>query len=978
MKAKLINHRLEAAAIIVILTVSVLLLDYARSSSKYVDTYSQENFLNMMEQMKLPFTDKLNTCRQIAEGIDKYFTSMDASRDFTVEDLLPFLGYQKESLGVYAVCFLNDSGQMLASDGTSQNIDIRDGQIMQKTTWKGKDAFLFVSPTAPFTVDEKEYTAVGVMYTTEYMSATLHLTAYDHQAYFLIVDDAYQVIFKGQHVLDEELRYHRNFLAWYLEGGNITREEAKLLEKGFAEESAGVLSSWHGEEYYLAYMSIEGTDYFFVCEVPVRVAQNILQKYQEAIVRVLSVIFFTVFIIGILFFIWNNSRNMRAKNRELQYREKMFGILSDHTDQVYALLSADMKWAEYISPNLERILKIGFEVLADPVAALNRLPDDPSLVIDEEAVGMLQNGEAWHDGEYFQSTVGAVQKYLERTIIRVSVEGSEKLLAIVTDRTLEQENRSRLRTALDIAEEANRSKSTFLSSMSHDIRTPMNAIMGFSTLLYRDAKKPEKVREYTRKITSSGHHLLSLINDVLDMSKIESGKATLSLADENIAEIVEGIDTIVRSQMKEKEHTFEIRIKDIRHEDVALDKLRFNQILLNLLSNAIKYTPEKGYISLTLQELPQHSAQLARYRIEVADNGYGMSPEYVKKIFCAFTREENQTINQIQGTGLGMAITKNLVDLMGGNISVKSEQGKGSVFTVELEFYINEKTDSSRFWEEQGIARMLVMDDAKRSCESILAAMEETKVLVDYVLDGKTAVSMTEAAKKAGHPYNVVLLDWKMPDMDGIEAAGKIRKFLSPDVSWLIMTGYDWTEFAEEAWDAGVDAVLPKPFFLSSLRHKIDELRKKAQKPKEEDPSAVTGVLEGMHILVAEDNDLNAEILCELLDMAGASCEVCENGRQTVEAFERSEEGQYQLILMDVQMPVMGGYEATRLIRDLEHPEARTIPIVAMTANAFTEDINRALEAGMNAHVAKPVDMGVLEATVREVLEVLSTADDRR
>lgn len=978
MKAKLINHRLEAAAIIVILTVSVLLLDYARSSSKYVDTYSQENFLNMMEQMKLPFTDKLNTCRQIAEGIDKYFTSMDASRDFTVEDLLPFLGYQKESLGVYAVCFLNDSGQMLASDGTSQNIDIRDGQIMQKTTWKGKDAFLFVSPTAPFTVDEKEYTAVGVMYTTEYMSATLHLTAYDHQAYFLIVDDAYQVIFKGQHILDEELSYHKNFLAWYLEGGNITREEAKLLEKGFAEESAGVLSSWHGEEYYLAYMSIEGTDYFFVCEVPVRVAQNILQKYQEAIVRVLSVIFFTVFIIGILFFIWNNSRNMRAKNRELQYREKMFGILSDHTDQVYALLSADMKWAEYISPNLERILKIGFEVLADPVAALNRLPDDPSLVIDEEAVGMLQNGEAWHDGEYFQSTVGAVQKYLERTIIRVSVEGSEKLLAIVTDRTLEQENRSRLRTALDIAEEANRSKSTFLSSMSHDIRTPMNAIMGFSTLLYRDAKKPEKVREYTRKITSSGHHLLSLINDVLDMSKIESGKATLSLADENIAEIVEGIDTIVRSQMKEKEHTFEIRIKDIRHEDVALDKLRFNQILLNLLSNAIKYTPEKGYISLTLQELPQHSAQLARYRIEVADNGYGMSPEYVKKIFCAFTREENQTINQIQGTGLGMAITKNLVDLMGGNISVKSEQGKGSVFTVELEFYINEKTDSSRFWEEQGIARMLVMDDAKRSCESILAAMEETKVLVDYVLDGKTAVSMTEAAKKAGHPYNVVLLDWKMPDMDGIEAAGKIRKFLSPDVSWLIMTGYDWTEFAEEAWDAGVDAVLPKPFFLSSLRHKIDELRKKAQKPKEEDPSAVTGVLEGMHILVAEDNDLNAEILCELLDMAGASCEVCENGRQTVEAFERSEEGQYQLILMDVQMPVMGGYEATGLIRDLEHPEARTIPIVAMTANAFTEDINRALEAGMNAHVAKPVDMGVLEATVREVLEVLSTADDRR
>lgn len=522
--------------------------------------------------------------------------------------------------------------------------------------------------------------------------------------------------------------------------------------------------------------------------------------------------------------------------------------------------------------------------------------------------------------------------------------------------------------AFQIAEEANRAKSSFLSNMSHDIRTPMNAIVGFAALLARDAENPDKVREYTKKIISSSQHLLGLINDILDISKIEAGKTVLNLSDEKIVDLIENIDSIIRPQMKAKGHTFEVYNKDIRHEHVVMDKLRLNQILLNLLSNAVKYTPDGGHVTLTVQEMPQYTRQLAHFRFVVADNGYGMSKEYTRKIFHAFTREEDSVTNKIQGTGLGMAITKNLLDLMGGKISVESEKGKGSVFTVELELHISEQAIDQDFWQKHGLTRLLAVDDEEVICQNIQMTMEGTGVEVDYVMDGRSAVEKVRQSEQEGHPYHIVLLDWKMPGMDGVEAARCIRQNMpQQDSPILILTSYDWPEVEEKASAAGVDAFLPKPFFLTSFRQKVDCVLNHGQEPEPE-ASEDQSVLQGMHILVAEDNEINAEILRELLDMAGATCDICENGKLVVEAFEKSSAGQYQLILMDVQMPLMNGYEATKEIRDLGHSLSRTIPIIAMTANAFAEDIRDALEAGMNAHVAKPVDMAVLEQTVRAVL----------
>lgn len=526
--------------------------------------------------------------------------------------------------------------------------------------------------------------------------------------------------------------------------------------------------------------------------------------------------------------------------------------------------------------------------------------------------------------------------------------------------------------AFRIAEEANRAKSSFLSNMSHDIRTPMNAIVGFAALLARDVNNPDKVREYTRKIASSSQHLLGLINDILDISKIEAGKTTLNLSDENMVDLIENIDSIIRPQMKAKGHTFEVYSRELKHEHVVMDKLRMNQILLNLLSNAVKYTPDGGRVSLTVQELPQYNKQLAHFRFIVADNGYGMSEEYQKKLFHAFTREEDSVTNRIQGTGLGMAITKSLLDLMGGNIVVESEKGKGTTFTVDLELHLSELAIDQGFWQKHGITRMLAVDDEEVICRNIQLTMEGTGVTVDYTLDGQAAVDRVKENGQKGCPYDIVLLDWKMPGMDGVEAAQHIRREAACNLPILVLTSYDWPEIEDAAREAGVDTFLPKPFFLTSFRQKVDDVLGRnardpeaggaADEPEERSP------LYGMHILVAEDNEINAEILSELLDMAGATCEICENGQVVVDTFEKSVPGEYQMILMDVQMPVMNGYEATRAIRDSGHPLALRIPIIAMTANAFAEDIRDALEAGMNAHAAKPIDMGVLEQTVKTVI----------
>ncbi len=537
------------------------------------------------------------------------------------------------------------------------------------------------------------------------------------------------------------------------------------------------------------------------------------------------------------------------------------------------------------------------------------------------------------------------------------------------DRETERElYNKQLQEALKAAQIANHSKTMFLSNMSHDIRTPMNAILGFATLLEKDAERPEQVRAYTKKITASGQHLLSLINDVLDISKIESGKVVLTIGEFALNNMISSIDAIIRPMAKAKNQKFEITVTGIRHERLIGDETRLNQILINLLSNASKYTQEGGNIWLRVIGLKQHSSQYEQIRIEVEDNGYGMTPEYLETIFDAFTRAENSTTNKVQGTGLGMAITKNIVELMGGTINVTSEVDAGSLFVVNLELRIPDIQSAEPFWAQRGISRILVVDDEADVRESVKLLMEDAGIRADAACDGNEALRFRKEACDAGEDYQAVLLDWKMPGMNGIETARQLRTIASCQIPILILTAYDWDDIKDEAEEAGIDGFLPKPFFITAFKEKMMEL---LEGKDDEQPKTDTqeGCLEGRHFLVAEDNEINSEILAELLHIEGASCEVAVNGKIAAEYFQQKQPGTYDAILMDVQMPVMNGYEATKLIRSLEREDAQQIPIIAMTANAFAEDVKDALDAGMDAHIAKPIDVELLNKTISQTLK---------
>ena len=537
-------------------------------------------------------------------------------------------------------------------------------------------------------------------------------------------------------------------------------------------------------------------------------------------------------------------------------------------------------------------------------------------------------------------------------------------------RFLRWQQTDKLARELDDARAAGRAKSAFLSSVSHDIRTPVNAIMGLVTLLRGDAGNRERVLEYTRQIEAASHHLLSLINDVLDMNKLENGVAELNLGELSLADIIDEINAVIRPQAKTRGQTFEIRASAFTHEHLQGDKLRINQILINILSNAVKYTQRGGLISLTVAELPQAAAGCSRVRFAVTDNGQGMSKDYQKVIFDPFSREQDAPTNQIRGSGLGMAITKSLVDLMGGAIQVESRPGQGSTFTVELELRIAEKEKDPHFWENHGIRRMIVADDDEYVCKAVAKAMSDTGVEVEYATRGAAAAEMIRQAWEKGAPYDLLLLDWKMPELDGLETARLIRKQKgSGKLPILLFTAYDWTDIEKEALEAGISHFLPKPFFMSSFQDTIRRVMAgRGKQPQAAPaPSSPKDVLRGKRVLVVDDIEVNRMILTKILSALGAQCDTAVNGQIAVDKFLSSEPGEIDLIMMDIQMPVMDGYTATRTIRASNHPSAQSIPVVAITANALVEDVREALKAGMDAHIAKPVVVDKLLASLRDV-----------
>ena len=516
--------------------------------------------------------------------------------------------------------------------------------------------------------------------------------------------------------------------------------------------------------------------------------------------------------------------------------------------------------------------------------------------------------------------------------------------------------------AKEEADAANHAKSEFLSNMSHDIRTPMNAIVGMTAIARDHMHDPERVQDCLRKIFLSGKQLLGLINDVLDMAKIESGKMRLNLEDLSLRQTMETICDIVRQQIRLKNQNFDIYLGEIIAEHVYCDSVRLNQVLLNFLSNAMKFTPEGGSICIELhQERSPKGEHFARTHFSVIDTGLGMSEDFQKKLFTAFEREDNRRVHKIQGSGLGMAISKYIVDAMEGTIDVKSAPGEGTTIHVTVDLEIVDKLQAEMRLPDW---KILIADDNEDLCRSAAATLNELGAKPDYCLDGENAVQKVVAAHKAGEDYFAVLLDYRMTGMNGIETAVKIREQVGYGITISIISAYDWSEIEEEAHAAGITDFITKPLFKSTLYHELLKFADGGESSPKETLADAQIELGGMKILLAEDIELNAEIAITLLEQSGAIVEHAENGKIASEMFAASPEGYYGAVLMDLRMPVMNGFEATQVIRSMKRSDATTVPIIAMTADAFAEDAQKCLAVGMNAHLVKPIDVNLLKKTL--------------
>ena len=581
--------------------------------------------------------------------------------------------------------------------------------------------------------------------------------------------------------------------------------------------------------------------------------------------------------------------------------------------------------------------------------------------------GLAVNEQREWDFEYIHQKTGE-HRWFHVIAMGSNVEGRTKYILVMSDRTADKKINQALSEAVRAAETANRAKSTFLSNMSHDIRTPMNAIIGFTTLAVSNMDDKERVQDYLSKILASGNHLLSLINDILDMSRIESGKIHLEETETNLSDVLHDLKTIVSGQIHAKQLELYMDAMDVTDEDVYCDKTRLNQVLLNLLSNAIKFTPAGGTVSVRLRQLPGTRKDREQYEIRVKDNGIGMSPEFAKKIFDPFERERSSTVSRIQGTGLGMAITKNIVDMMGGTIEIRTEPGKGTEFIIRVALRVQpEHHRAEQIAELEGL-KALVVDDDFNTCDSVTKMLVRVGMRSEWTLSGKEAVLRARQSMELGDAFHAYIIDWRLPDMNGIEVTRQIRS-LGDGTPIIILTAYDWTDIEVEAKAAGVTAFCSKPMFMSDLRETL--LAALGQSQTETDDSVLPGGspdVRGKHILLAEDNELNREIAVEILSKYGFVVDTAENGVEAVKKIEESKPGDYDLVLMDVQMPLMDGGEAARQIRALPDPALAKIPILAMTANAFEEDRKSALECGMNGFLSKPINIEELIAALSSLL----------
>lgn len=672
-----------------------------------------------------------------------------------------------------------------------------------------------------------------------------------------------------------------------------------------------------------------------------------------------------------------------ANRKERQYR---IALLSNSFSTFECNLTKDLIESDVVrvmedGRNVSLLEKVG---LSAPCKASECFEKWKSFVLDESLedynaavnVDELQKrfaqGEAEIDVDYWAEGPSE-QMCVRQSFIMVKNDDGDVIAMVVSRDITEQVRRQReqkqaLQDALMQAKHANNAKTTFLSNMSHDIRTPMNAIIGFTTIAVSHIDNKEQVRDCLQKVLSSSNHLLSLINDILDMSRIESGKVQIKEQECNISEIMHSLVNIIQPQVKAKKLELFIDTFDVVNEDVIADSLKMNQVFINLMSNAVKYTPAGGTVSFRIMQKPTFRHGWGDYSFIIKDNGIGMSEEFLKHIFEPFERESTVTQSGIQGTGLGMAITKNIVDMMNGTISVESEQGKGSTFTVDIPLKLQDAKKSAEQLKELSGLRALIVDDDMNVCASVNKMLKQLGMRSEWTTSGREAVYRAKTANEEGDPYHTYIVDWQMPEMNGLDTSRKIKSSVGENVPIIILTAYDWTDIEDEARSVGVTAFCAKPLFMSDLKSALLVANNLSTNKDSDDAPWKREDFSGKRVLLVDDVDMNREIAQIILEEAGFTVETAPDGTDAVVMVEQSPEHYYDAVLMDVQMPTMDGYEATRTIRNMAREDIKTMPIIAMTANAMDEDKEDALKNGMNAHIAKPLDIEVFISVLKKFL----------
>ena len=658
-----------------------------------------------------------------------------------------------------------------------------------------------------------------------------------------------------------------------------------------------------------------------------------------------------------------NTEQLLLKESDIHYREWLFDYVVEKNNDILAVVNEESFSPSFITANAETVLGIPEEELKEDIRNVVKAQRSGEGIRLDEAIttAMEKGGEHIIEEIRLKNIKTDEHLYYRGVIVSTIDDGGKRIAVALYDRTQEIRRNHTLQEALTAAETANKAKTSFLANMSHDFRTPMNAITGFNLLIEKHADDPEKVKEYTHKISLASHNLLALLNDVLDMSKIESGKTTLDIKEVPIGLLLEEINSVISFQAKAKKQEYIVNAEDVQHDIFMGDKQRINEILMNILGNAVKYTQEGGRIEFIIAESPSSSEGFQNVKFTIKDNGMGMKPEYKDKIFEAFSREEKGETKTIQGTGLGMAITKSLVELMGGTIRVESEEGKGSTFIVNLRLKAVDSQDVD-FWAAHGINTLLVVNKDEKLNEAQRRNYENDNLDVTCAYSGFEALEHVDELAAENKHFDLIIVDETIDDMTIAELIKSIRGRDKRNNSIILAVTANYEKIEDEVRAAGCNEIMQKPVFPYIFKQTIDELTKVGENKEEE----IQNPLEGMRFLAAEDNDINADILTELMAMEGATVTRGVNGQEVVEMFKAANEGDYDMILMDIQMPVMNGYQAAAAIRALNSEWAQRIPIIAMTANAYADDVQQAFDAGMNAHVSKPIDIRLVEKTILE------------